>query len=54
MKDEYSEEEYLRDQKKEAKMEEKIKIAKAMLKEGIDFKLISKITGFSKQALQKF
>jgi predicted transposase/invertase (TIGR01784 family) len=54
MKDEYSEEEYLHDQREEAKREEKIETAKAMLKEGMDFTLISKITGFSEQALQKF
>ena len=55
MKDEYSDEQYLRDERKEAvekgRETEKKENAKAMIKEGIDFLLISKITGISEQEL---
>jgi predicted transposase/invertase (TIGR01784 family) len=55
MKDEYSDEEYLRDKRKEGVEEgrekERKENAKAMIKEGIDFSLISKITGISEQEL---
>jgi len=55
MKDEYSDEQYLRDERKEAiekgRETEKKENAKAMIKEGMDFLLISKITGISKEKL---
>ena len=48
MKDEYSEEEYIQDQRQA----EKIKIAKAMLRKGLDLNLIMEITGISVEELK--
>jgi len=53
MKDEYSEEEYMQEQTQTAREEEKKEIAQTMIKEGLDFVLISKMTGISEQELQK-
>ncbi|MDQ7091964.1 MAG: PD-(D/E)XK nuclease family transposase [Methylococcales bacterium] len=56
MIDEYSDEQYLSDEchkaMREGVQQEKIENAKAMITEGLDLSLISKITGISEQELQ--
>jgi hypothetical protein len=52
MKEEYSEEVYLRDEKKKGIQEGMEKSAKAMMNEGLELALISKITNISIEKLQ--
>ena len=60
MKDEYSDEEYIQEErlkaevkgKKEGEREQKITIAQALLKEGMDLNLVAKTTGLSIKSLK--